>query len=74
MGLTYYADGSATFRVWAPHLSAAALLVNKEMAAPKGATPKRDPEAVGMDVAIAPDPTLTPEAAAAQAQARLLIW
>jgi hypothetical protein len=46
MGLAFYKDGSATFRVWAPHANSASLLLSRHLAAPAGATPRPDPEAV----------------------------
>jgi hypothetical protein len=46
MGLTFYQDGSATFRVWAPHATSVSLLLSNHLVAPSKATPRPDPNAV----------------------------
>lgn len=52
MGLTYYSDGSASFRVWAPHAASVHLLISDSLTGPTGATPNPDPEALGYDIAL----------------------
>lgn len=66
MGLTYYSDGTASFRVWAPHAAAASLLVDVARKAPSAALPRADSSAVGLDPVAAdvPDPQALEDALA----------